>query len=606
MDEELMNNHLFGRKISLLVSLCVSASCCFAQSETTSETMSLDALSTGVPETVLPPLRSEQTQSVEVSSSPSDVSVTVTVDPNIADLEKDLTAYLSETGNVTTMTLADFENLMRERYTSEQTVNLKTVVLGTLKNSKDIILSGYNVRTALNSVIAEEGIYDLQTYASANASDSETPITAYRNTTTKEGRAVYRLLEEQYSLNAGMSQLLASGGTVDWSVDWEKDVTNDSNTVSPSWYSGTKVSISQPLLKGFGRDVTEYGIRMAGLEHCLSTQALRQSAIDAVGNAMMAYYDLVQANATVLVQRIALAQANELLRVNMAKYKADLLPQLDVLQAQAELSQREQDIVSGLKLTGDASDQLFFYFGDLLSSKNVALIPQDMPSLPAYELDEDKFMADARRYNPTYLQTLININKAQETERYAYDQMRPNLTANAGVRASGAGRDGIAPIDGVLDNKYTSWNAGLAWRFPLQNRNATANYASSLIGIQSAGTNRELTELNLLTNIREGIRQAQASFARTQFGKSTVEYNIQKVSDGVKRQTVGLATSYDVLQFEQDLANARISLIQALCLYNKSIIQLEMMKGTLFNRLCITPCGDLVLLNPNSLTKVPM
>jgi len=158
----------------------------------------------------------------------------------------------------------------------------------------------------------------------------------------------------------------------------------------------------------------------------------------------------------------------------------------------------------------------------------------------------------------------------------------------------------------VLDNKYTSWNAGLAWRFPLQNRNATANYASSLIGIQSAGTNRELTELNLLTNIREGIRQAQASFARTQFGKSTVEYNIQKVSDGVKRQTVGLATSYDVLQFEQDLANARISLIQALCLYNKSIIQLEMMKGTLFNRLCITPCGDLVLLNPNSLTKVPM
>ena len=186
MDEELMNNHLFGRKISLLVSLCVSASCCFAQSETTSETMSLDALSTGVPETVLPPLRSEQTQSVEVSSSPSDVSVTVTVDPNIADLEKDLTAYLSETGNVTTTTLADFENLMRERYTSEQTVNLKTVVLGTLKNSKDIILSGYNVRTALNSVIAEEGIYDLQTYASANASDSETPITAYRNTTTKE------------------------------------------------------------------------------------------------------------------------------------------------------------------------------------------------------------------------------------------------------------------------------------------------------------------------------------------------------------------------------------------------------------------------------------
>ncbi len=601
-----MTKCLLSALALIAVMSCVNVT--FAQEATTTTVSVVDAISTAVPESTLSALPQHLEVNVTQEVVPptvQSVSVEVTADPELTNLENDLTAYLSETSNVTSTTLSDYENAMRDRYKKEQTINLKTVILGTLANDKSIKLSGYNVRTAIQNIIASESIYDLNTYASVMVSDSETPVTAYENAVTEEGRTIFKLLQEQYALNAGMSQLLASGGVVSWQVSYDKQTTNNTGYVSPSWYSGTGVSISQPLLKGFGRDVTEYGIRVANLERCISNQAMRQTVITELGNALMAYYDLVQANATVLVQRIALAQANELLRVNQAKYKADILPQLDVLQAQAELSSREQNIVSALQSTGNASDVLLNYIGNLLDMKDVALVPQDMPSLPAYEIDEEQFLADARRYNPTYLQTLINMSIANETQRYAYNQLMPNLTANASVTAAGGGHDPAAPIDGVLDNKYTSWNAGLSWNFPLQNRAASAAFESSNINVARTEEQRAQTELVLFQNIRAGIRAAQAAYAKTQFGKSSVEYNTQKVSDGVKRQSVGLATSYDVLQFEQDLANARITLIQSLCAYNKSIIQLEMLKGTLLKRLCVTPCGDMVLVNSASVPDRP-
>lgn len=588
----------------------ISVSDAGAQETDQLNTMSLpDFPTTGIPQLALPPLpavssgyaTTTATASAVAQTADTTVTVAVTVDQELLGLENKLTGYLSETGNVTSTTLSDYEANMRQKYTSEQTINLKSVVLGTLKGDPTILQSSYGVRKAIQNVIANEAIYDTNATLSANYADTETP----QLNTVGSKAVVNRILSDQTSMNAGLSQLLSSGGTVNWDVTWQKSTSNVDGVITPSWYSGTGVTFAQPLMKGFGREMTEYGIRMANLDRLISNQTMRQTVIQEVGTAMIAYYDLVQSNATVLVNRIALAQAQELYRVNKAKNDAQLLPQLDVLQAQAEVALREQNIVNALQSVGNASDNLFFYFGDILNMKSVALIPQDMPALPAYELDEEKFLADARRYNPGYIQAMININKASDTRRYAYDQTRPDLTANMGVANAGIGTDGIAPFDGVLDNKYTNWNAGLAWNMPLQNRKALANYESAIIGMQQAGTNRDQVELSLYFNIRQGVRQAQTAYAQSQFGKSTVEYNMKKVDDGKNRQSVGLSTSYEVLQFEQDLANSRIQLVQALCQYNKSIIQLEMLKGTLLMNLNVTPVGDIVYVDPNKVPEKP-
>ena len=62
---------------------------------------------------------------------------------------------------------------------------------------------------------------------------------------------------------------------------------------------------------------------------------------------------------------------------------------------------------------------------------------------------------------------------------------------------------------------------------------------------------------------------------------ATVEFNREKVDTGMKRQSVGLATSFEVLRFQTDLAAARSNLLRAVIDYNKSPIQLERAKGTL-------------------------
>jgi outer membrane protein TolC len=74
---------------------------------------------------------------------------------------------------------------------------------------------------------------------------------------------------------------------------------------------------------------------------------------------------------------------------------------------------------------------------------------------------------------------------------------------------------------------------------------------------------------------------------KIEVGKATVEFNKQKVDTGQKRQNVGLATSFEVLKFQSDLANARSNLLRAVIDYNKAIVELERAKGTLLGRLGI-------------------
>ena len=105
--------------------------------------------------------------------------------------------------------------------------------------------------------------------------------------------------------------------------------------------------------------------------------------------------------------------------------------------------------------------------------------------------------------------------------------------------------------------------------------------------------------------VRLQLRNVETNRQQIIVGRSTVEFNVSKVDTGMKRQAVGLATSFDVLQFQNDLANARSQLIAAMVNYNKSIIALEAVKGTLLDRLNVKADGG-VIIAPASIPKKPL
>ena len=125
----------------------------------------------------------------------------------------------------------------------------------------------------------------------------------------------------------------------------------------------TTLTVSQPLLRGFGRNVSRRGLTSAELrrEEADRQQSLaeQQVAVDVAA----AYYRVVSQQTFVEVARQSLLRARRLRDASEAKLDAGLVSQLDVLRSQQLVSQAEMQFFDAQSAVEDARDQLTFLLG---------------------------------------------------------------------------------------------------------------------------------------------------------------------------------------------------------------------------------------------------
>src|SRR5512140_2560301 len=118
--------------------------------------------------------------------------------------------------------------------------------------------------------------------------------------------------------SADVSHLLPTGGTVGLHVDSTYSKTSGSIggfLDGNSWVNNLDASITQPLLKGRGRDLFDANERRAALARDVTVLAKRLVAIQTVQAVISAYWDLVLAERTVAITEQSLDLARERLRV---------------------------------------------------------------------------------------------------------------------------------------------------------------------------------------------------------------------------------------------------------------------------------------------------
>ena len=125
----------------------------------------------------------------------------------------------------------------------------------------------------------------------------------------------------------------------------------------------TTLTLSQPLLRGFGPGVARRSLTSAELrrEDANRQQSLaeQQVALDVAS----AYYHVVAQQAIVEVAKTSLDRARKLRDASEAKLDAGLVSQLDVLRAQQLVAQAEIQLFDAQSAVEDARDRLTFAMG---------------------------------------------------------------------------------------------------------------------------------------------------------------------------------------------------------------------------------------------------
>ncbi len=480
--------------------------------------------------------------------------------------------------------ITQFDGYIAKQGRKEEPIGLTDVVLRCLAQNLNIKLSDITNRIAHDEFHAREGIFDLNVGAGLIVGRIDEPSLV--QTSTGDKTSVNS--SKNTSANASLSQLLPTGGLVQLIFDDDRNKTNQSGLVSPYYRSSGGLSLTQPLLRDAGPLVTQSGIILAQFDNRITESQFRGQVMNELSLSIQTYLDLIFAVANVDVLRISLAQAQELLRVNNAKFKAGVLPELDVLQAQADVASRQEQVIVALQQVDTVSDLLKTRLAEIATQRETGFLPLDIPRVLDYTLDEDRALAEAERFRPDYQQAILNIQKSNLNLDVAQNQTLPKLDVFTNYSGVGVDRSNSGAVDNAADGPYSNWQMGVQLNYPLQNRAARYRYHEAEKRLDAAYITQLQVRDSVVFDVRNGLRAVATNREKIEVGKATVVFNKAKVDTGQKRQAVGLATTFDVLAFQTDLANARINLVRAVIDYNKSIILLEQAKGTLLRRLGLT------------------
>lgn len=386
---------------------------------------------------------------------------------------------------------------------------------------------------------------------------------------------------QTFDINASLNQLFWTGGTA--SAVYKNNYTStDSPFVSKPqyWQSKLGIALSQPLLKNFGREATEVNITISRLSKYASIEHLHTRLITTVAQVRTEYFKLYSLREQLEVKKVSLELARKILSETKARVSAGVLPAMEILNAEFGAVSREKDVIDAEKALSDQLDVLRLLLQ--LEGRN-DIMAADLPSRELYQVSEDEVTRRAlNRPDIKELRRTLEINELQ-TRVYG-NNIKPDLKliATAGV----AGLDRTYPGDmekiGTFDSPY--WSIGLNFSYPLGNRAAENDYRKSRLKTEQTALQIKSLEEGAVKDVKAAIRGVATGYKQIEVTERGRAYAEERLKAFIRKNEVGLATTKDVLDVENDLATAKNNQITALVAYNNAITQLWQVTGEILER----------------------
>ena len=447
-----------------------------------------------------------------------------------------------------------------------------------LRNALDLDVASLTYQRTGFSIGGAEGAFDPNLTASLAADGNKTPPT----------RSFQALTSESQSFDLGIGGLTKYGTQYSLGFGGTR---NDSPTtttipgyveINPTFSSGLTASVTQPLLKGFGREVNTRLVVQSRLGRDASAWDFVASVQSAVQSVENAYWDLVYANANLESKKEALERAKDFNRITKIKIDVGALAPIEIVQTEVTIAQREQEIILAEGQIGAAQDQL----KRLLNVTDLAawgrpIVPTDRPSEEKVEIDVDSGIRMAVEGRPEVKQALIEIESRKIGVAFNRNQLKPRLDLKGTYGLSGVGfnndavRDGSSYSDAfeqIGKGNYPNWSVGLNFAVPLANRTAKANAAIAQTDLELARTNLALLKQNLSVEVRGAARNVDTARRSVAAAKKARELAERNLDAERKKFDNGMTTSFTVAQVQNDLTTARSNELLAIAGYLKAMV----------------------------------
>ncbi|HEV2800877.1 MAG TPA: TolC family protein [Pyrinomonadaceae bacterium] len=501
-----------------------------------------------------------------------------------------------------------------------------------LQNGKDIEVARTNVRAAEFDLTAARGAYDPRFNTSTFYERSKTPVASFLS--GGEGGAVTTSGLGGTMRFEGLTP--TGGGNYRFDFSSSRQTTNSLfSALNPQYPTAFSFTYAQPLLRGLRFDAPRRQIEIAKKNLSLTDAQFRQRAIETITQVQRAYWDLVFALRNLQIQRDSARDARTQLEHNRRLVNEGQLAPIDIVAAEAQVANFEQNVYVALDEVGRTENALKNLIAENRQSEvwRVAIVPTDTVDVQPPSVALEDAMQAALTTRPELQQSDVAREINALDERLAREATRPQLdlvgtygavglagafdaTSFNPFTASGdAVRERVNELTGIINalpgqndlpllpappaqtipgtlvggygqslinlgaNRFNNFRVGVQLNLPLRNRTAEAQLGRTLVERDRLRVQREQLEQLIQVDVRNALQVTRTAESRLRAAAVQRSATEQQYASEQRKFEAGQSTFFLVLERQTALANARGLELRAQTELNKAVAELQRATG---------------------------
>lgn len=457
--------------------------------------------------------------------------------------------------------LAHNLQLKKERYTGE----IERYTLQASRGIYDPVFSGGLTQSVLN----QPPTFDPK----KSGTDAE-----YNLNTKSANSAVSGLLPFglNYSLGGSFSQVAANSYFPTNSATYFLYPPNGIRATN-AFLATAGVTLSQPLLKDAwidrGRETVQ--INRRNLE--ISEIEFKGQVMGTLTAVAVAYHQLGAAGEQVAMERQAVELARRLLADVNKKAGVGDSSAVDQKTAEAGLAAAETALLAAEQQLGARQNALKGLLADSRESWAMGDIePADKLVATPADVDMADAVSRALQSRPEILAMKLTLEKQDIHLRFTSNQRLPSLNLVGSYGWQAWDPNGGTALDQVRTGAFPVYSVGMVLSFPLGNVSARNNHKAGKAAKAQALVQFDQIQQQVLVEVDTAVKAAELAFKRIESTRRGREASRVALDLQQKLYNSGLTTTYQVLEYQRNLAVARLAEIRALADYNIALAQLDL------------------------------
>jgi len=463
-------------------------------------------------------------------------------------------------------------------------ITVRDAILIALENNRSLVVEQFNPSIRQTFEDQARAVFDPVIGAEISAERDELQRQARTGSGTESSEV------DIYLGGISLEQFFPTGTFVE--IDATNRTTESSLYENPFSSTRLELSVTQPLLRGYGRDVNLVRLRQARLETDITRYELRGFSESLLAAVETAYWDYALAQRQIEIVEESLKVVKQQLTETEEMISIGTMAEAELAAVQAEVAAQEQGLINAKSDQDSSRLQLLRLLnppGNNLWDRNIKLIYQ--PTIPDILLDDvAEHVAISMNMRPEINQAKLGIQQDDLEIIRTKNGLLPVMDLFITLGKTGYADSFSGSISDITGDSYDVMG-GIRYEYPLSNRNAKAGHRRALLSREQA--QKALANLSQLVELDVRKANIEVNRAKKQIAASAATRKFQEEKHRIETEKfrVGRSTNFLVAQAQRDLLVAKIAEVRAVVDYLKSLIDLYRFDGSLLERRGISAPG---------------